>query len=163
MDVVSTVNIHQPAVLVVDPHDEIVRFPASLFMGLTHKYYIETSETKRQVKWLLENYQSCLQCMNELMVQADMDWVRMQHIHDRARERIQFDKLSPFERVIDRRSKLMNRLLLIILILKYWECLLWIFYFQIYQLTQIIASLDCYKSSRYDSGLNSHIGVERKN
>ena len=99
MDVVSTVNIYQPALLVVDPHDEIVHFPASLFIGLTCKYYKDSLQTKKQEEWLLENYDGFLQNMNELIQEAGMDWMLMKSIHDCVRRRIQFDKLSPFERV----------------------------------------------------------------
>ena len=68
-------------------------------MGLTRKYYKDSLQTKKQEEWLLENYDGFLQNMNELIQEAGMDWMLMKSIHDCVRRRIQFDKLSPFERV----------------------------------------------------------------
>lgn len=77
MDVIGNVNMNKPTVVVFDPRDEIVHFPASLFMGLTHQLYSQDSFDDEE--YIHSQYKAFLEAIKEILIEEGMTLTQLIH------------------------------------------------------------------------------------
>lgn len=77
MNVIGNVNMNKPTVVVFDPHDEIVHFPASLFMGLTHQLYPQDSFDDEE--YINSQYKAFLKAIKEILIEEGITLTQLIH------------------------------------------------------------------------------------
>ena len=67
MEVAEKVDINKPSLVLYDPCDEIVVFPASLIFGLTCRFYQQDPKTKKLETLLREEYRECIKSIQSCL------------------------------------------------------------------------------------------------
>lgn len=73
MDVISGVDLNKPSLFVFDPRDEIISFPASLFIGLTNKHFSQDIATRKIEEEIRSCYPSFIQIILQNMRENGFD------------------------------------------------------------------------------------------
>ena len=78
MKVADKIDVSIPSLLLFDPRDEIVVFPASLLFGLTCRYYKQDPATIKLENALREEYKECVKsiqnCLKKELASFDEVW-----------------------------------------------------------------------------------------
>lgn len=74
MNVIANVNMNKPTVIVFDPRDEIVHFPASLFMGLTNQLCPQDSFVVEE--HIHSQYKTFLVAVKDILMEEGMTFTQ---------------------------------------------------------------------------------------
>lgn len=80
MNVVERVDLTKPALIVFDPQDEIIHFPASLFIGLTNKLYYPDPSTQSIENRIRKEYPALLNSILTSLEYEQVDLLTVREI-----------------------------------------------------------------------------------
>ena len=72
MNVLENVSFSKPSLFIFDPSDEIINFPASLFLGITHQYYSQNMMTFDLENAIRTNYLRVLTKLDVLLKERNL-------------------------------------------------------------------------------------------